>query len=170
MAGFAGKAFATPAGSESVPDVRAGDLYDRYAVGLYRQALVTLDDAGTAGRVVADVLAGEFGRPQPRAGGIRAGGIRADTLEDSAGEVGRRLAVSVYWRCRHVAMSPVGAGPGGPGVEGRGALALVLYGGLDYRAASQELAIAPAEMAAILRTALHGLAATAGAPLNASET
>jgi hypothetical protein len=43
----------------------------------------------------------------------------------------------------------------------RGALGLVLFGGLGYAQTSRELAIPPSDMAALLRAALHGLATAA---------
>jgi hypothetical protein len=139
---FAGKEPAAAVGAESAPGAEARDIYERHADGLYRQAVLTLGDSGAAGGIVADVLIAEYARSQ----------VPGD---DAA--VGRRLAVSVYWRCQWAAL-----GADRPGVRERGALALVRFGGLDYRQASAELAIAPAEMAALLRTALHRLDTATG--------
>jgi hypothetical protein len=135
---FAGKEPAADAGAGSAPSARARDTYERHASGLYRQAVLTLGDPGAAGRIVADVLTAECARSQ--------------APDDHC--VGRRLAVSVYWRCQWTAR-----GEGNEGVRERGALALVRFGGLDYRQASEELAVTPAEMAAILCTALRDLTA-----------
>jgi hypothetical protein len=144
MLGFARKESDAAAATEFTPSERAKDIYERHAASLYQQALVTLGDAGTARQVLADALAAECGRSEVNDGG----------------GIGCRLALSVYWLCQEAATRP-GACHSGPGVRERGALALVLFGGLEYRYASQVLAIPPAEMAAILRTALHRLTATA---------
>jgi hypothetical protein len=47
----------------------------------------------------------------------------------------------------------------------RGALGLVLFGGLGYGQASRELAIAPADIAALLRAVLHRLTTSPAPPL-----
>jgi hypothetical protein len=150
-----------------VPGDRDADIYDRYASGLYRQALLTLDDAHLAEQVVCDVLVDECTRT-PAPGGD----------EDNATY---RLAVSAYRHCRELAgparqdrrpgQRPSGrvAGcidPGGllSGKE-RGGLGLVLFGGLRYVQASRELGISASDMAALLHAVLHRLTASRGACL-----
>ena len=76
----------------NVPRDRDADIYDRYACGLYRQALLTLDDAHRAEQVVCDVLVDECTRT-PAPGGD----------EDHASY---RLAVSAYRHCRELAGGP----------------------------------------------------------------
>jgi hypothetical protein len=139
---------------------RDAHIYDRYASALYRQALLTLDDAYLAEQVVCDVLVEECMRPPA-----------PESDEDNAG---CRLAVSAYWRCRELAADParqdrqpgqrpsvhvVGCmDPGGLLSEKeRAGLGLVLFGGLGYVEASRVLAISPSDMAGVLRTVLHGL-------------
>jgi hypothetical protein len=153
MLGFARKASDTATATEFTPSERAKDIYQRHAARLYRQALVTLGDESLARQVLADALAAECGLSEVTAGG----------------DIGCRLAVSVYWLCQETATRP-GAYHSGPDVRERGALALVLFGGLEYRHASRALAIPPAEMAAILRTALHQLTATAGVSQSLPQT
>ena len=81
----------------NVPNDRDAHFYDRHASGLYRQALLTLDDAHLAEQVVCDVLVDEC--VQPRAS------------EGDEENVGYRLAVSAYQRCRELADGPGVAGP-----------------------------------------------------------
>jgi hypothetical protein len=144
-------------------DVR---IYDRHAVGLYRQALLTLGDTELAGQVVGDVITAECVRTPPPA--------RDD------GDADHRLAVLAYRRCRDLAGGtgwrtrvPVRQLPGstagcidayGLSRQERGALGLVLFGGLGYLQASQEAAISAAGMAALLRAVLRKLAASAPDP------
>jgi hypothetical protein len=68
------------------------DIYDRHADGLYRQALLTLGDAGMAEQVVSDVIVDEYTRVPSPAGG--------------AGDAGYRLPVSAYRRCQELACVP----------------------------------------------------------------
>jgi hypothetical protein len=143
-----------------IPRHRDADIYDRHASRLYRQALLTLDDAYLAEQVVCDVLVEECMRP-PAPG----------SDEDNASY---RLAVSAYWRCRELADGParqdrrpgqrpsvhvVGCmDPGGLLSEKeRAGLGLVLFGGLGYIEASRVLAISPSDMVAVLRAVLHSL-------------
>jgi hypothetical protein len=140
---------------------RDAKIYDHYAAGLYRQALLTLDDAGLAEQVVCDVLVDECVRPPQDAADVA-----------SAGNASHRLAVSAYWRCQELAgpgrrdrpreqrppESLAGcAGPCSLSQKERGALGLILFGGLSYVQASRELAISPPEMADLSRAALLGL-------------
>lgn len=136
---------------------RKVDIYRHYATGLYRQAFLTLGDPALAEQVVRDVIAGEC------ALGPAPGGGEGDTP--------RRLAESVFWRCQQLAADPAwrhrlpasrppgdvadDVDPGGIlSAKERGALALVLIGGLGYVRASSVLGIRPRDMAALLRTAL----------------
>jgi hypothetical protein len=137
------------------------DIYDRHADGLYRQALLTLGDAGLAEQVVCDVIVDECTRVPSSAGGT--------------GDASYRLPVSAYRRCRELAHGPSWHNrPPGQRVAGgvarcidpcgllsweeRGALGLVLFGGLGYLQASHEVAISPLDTAALLRAVLHRLA------------
>ena len=130
------------------------DIYDRHADGLYRQALLTLGDARMAEQVVCDVIVDECTRVPSSAGG--------------AGDASYRLPVSAYRRCQELTCGPArhNRPPGwrvSGGVAGcidpqeflsreeRGALGLVLFGGLGYVQASHEVAISPLDTAALLR-------------------
>lgn len=152
----------------SVPYDRDAHFYDRYASGLYRQVLLTLDNAHLAEQVVCDVLVDECVRPRASEG-----------EEDNAGY---RLAVSAYQRCRELADGPSWQDrqaeqrspervtgcidPDGLLSEKeRAGLGLVLFGGLGYVQASRELAISPSDMAALLHTVLRRLTASSGACL-----
>jgi hypothetical protein len=144
---------------------RDRDIYQRYATGLYRQALLTLGDAALAEHVVRDVIVDECALAPGRGYG--------------EGDAPGRLAESVFRRCQQLAADPAGrplpaprlpadaAGgvdrpdaAGGVDPDGllsakeRGALGLVLIGGLGYERASSVLGIRPRDMAALLRTAL----------------
>jgi hypothetical protein len=145
---------ARPSPTAPAPCDRDADTYDRYAPGLYRLALLTLDDAGLAEQVVFDVIVDECVRPPASAG--------------HGGDAGRRLAVSAYrrcqelaggpaWRNRAAAQRPSGAvaGPYGLSRLERGALGLVLFGGLGCVQASRETAVSPADLAILLRAVLH---------------
>jgi hypothetical protein len=132
------------------------DIYQRYATGLYRQAFLTLGDAALAEHVVRDVIVDECAlAPGPGHG---------------EGDAPGRLAESVFRRCQQLAAGPAGRplpaprlpadAAGGVDPDGllsakeRGALGLVLIGGLGYERASSVLGIRPRDMAALLRTAL----------------
>jgi hypothetical protein len=146
---------------------RNRDIYQRYATGLYRQALLTLGDSALAEQVVRDVIVDEC--------------ALAPGYGD--GDTPCRLAESVFRRCQQLAADPAGrhrlpaprvpgdvvAGvdPGGLlSAKERGALGLVVIGGLGYVRASGVLGIRPRDMAALLRTALLrlGTAPAAAAP------
>jgi hypothetical protein len=146
--------------SANVPCNRDARIYDRYASGLYRQALLTLDDAQLAEQVVCDVLVEECMCPR-----------EPGTDEENASY---RLAVSAYWHCREVADDPArqqrrpGRRPSGrvvgcvdPGgllsEKERAGLGLVLFGGLECIQASRVLAISPSDMAALMRAVLRRL-------------
>jgi hypothetical protein len=145
-------------GPASGSRARDAEIYDHYAAGLYRQALLTLNDADLAEQVVCDVLVDECVRSPPDAADVA-----------SAGNASHRLAVSAYWRCQELAghgrrdhpreqrpsKSPADcAGPFSLSRKERGALGLILFGGLSYVQASRELAISPPEMADLSRAAL----------------
>jgi hypothetical protein len=49
----------TVRGSAPVSPARSQETYQRYAVALYRQALLNLDDPASAGQVVCDALVNE---------------------------------------------------------------------------------------------------------------
>jgi hypothetical protein len=136
------------------------DIYDRHAAGLYRQALLTLDHASLAEQVVLDVIVDEC--------------TRVPASVRDADDASHRLPVSAYRRCQELAHGPAWHNrPLGRRVsEGvascidpcwllsrseRGALGLVLFGGLGYAEASHEAAISPLRMAAILHAVLHRL-------------
>ena len=145
------------------PCDRDAEIYDRHAGALYRQALLTLGDADLAEQVVCDVLVDECVWPPASAGDGDAASCR--------------LALAAYGRCR--ALDGASAWQTGipadqrsesgarhtesfgllSGAE-RGALGLVMFGGLGYARASRELAISLADMAALLRGALQGLTAS----------
>ena len=141
------------------------DIYDRHADGLYRQALLTLGDAGLAEQVVCDVIVDECTRVPSSAAG--------------EGDASYRLPVAAYRRCQELACGPSSRGlhPGrrAPGRvagcidpcgllsrEERGALGLVLFGGLGYVQASREVAISQRETAALLRAVLDRLSVRSG--------
>jgi hypothetical protein len=144
----------TPAAATSS---RGRDIYQRYATGLYRQAFLTLGDAALAEHVVRDVIVDECAlAPGPGYG---------------EGDTPGRLAESVFLRCQQLAADPAwrhrlaaprppadvagGVDPGGLlSAKERGALGLVLIGGLGYERASSVLGIRPRDMADLLRTAL----------------
>jgi hypothetical protein len=142
------------------------DIYQRYATGLYRQAFLTLGDSALAERVVRDVIVDEC----------------ALALDQgyAEGDAPGRLAESAFLRCQQLAADPSwrhrlpaprlpadvagGADPGGLlSAQERGALGLVLIGGLGYERASSVLGIRPGDMAALLRTALLRLGTSAAA-------
>jgi hypothetical protein len=142
---------------------RDADIYDRYAVGLYRQAVLTLGDPVLAERVVSDVIVDECALFPPQGRG------EADARY--------RLAESAFRRCRQLAAGH-DRGPGQPpsaGVAGcidpggllngteRGALGLVLFGDLGYVRASKVVGIRQRDMAALLHTVLRRLTTSSSA-------
>ena len=72
----------------SSPRSRGADIYRRYAVGLYRQALLTRGDPALAEHVVCDVIVNEC--------------ALARIPERGEDDAGYRLTESVLWRCRQV--------------------------------------------------------------------
>jgi hypothetical protein len=149
---------------------RARDLHDQYATALFRQALLTLADATLAEQVVCEVIVEEC--------------IRQPHTPPEVETAGHQLAVSAYRRCQEVAgatarshEAPPARRPGQPGQAGqpvlpgapalsraeRGALALVLFGGLGYVGAARAAGISAPSMADLLRKVLLGRAELADA-------
>jgi hypothetical protein len=170
MLGVLAKCLTPVPGNGMAPD-RAAAVYDRHAPGLYQQALLTLGDPGMAEQVVSDVVVAECTRFGP--------------AEKNAAATGRRLAVAAHWRCleltggpaRHLrAARPPAAGRAAAGPDARsrslrerGALALVLFGGLGCHEACQQVAALPAELtiavhAAVLRLTAAGWRAPCAHP------
>jgi hypothetical protein len=134
-------------------------IYQRHAAALYRQAMLMLDDSALAEGVVCDVIVDEC--------------AVVPAQEHGEGETRYRLARSVFRRCQELAAGPArqdrrprrpslavsrGIDPGGILSEKeRGALGLVLCGGLGYVQASTVLGIGPDDMAALLRTTMRRL-------------
>jgi predicted DNA-binding protein (UPF0251 family) len=143
----------------SLPDspvrARAAEIYDRYAIAVFRQALLMLDDEVQAARVALDVIADECASPPASA--------------DDGDRASRRLAVSVLQRCEQLTAGKDRARrrrtPPHDRADSecldyteRAVLGLVIYGGLGYREAARELAISPPLAAATLRAALITMA------------
>jgi hypothetical protein len=148
-------------------------IYEHHAGALYRQALLMLADSALAQDVVCHAIVDES--------------ALVPAQEHSEDETRYRLAQSVFRRCQRLA-----AGPGRPdrrpsrqpllGVDGcldpggilseqeRGALGLVIFGGLGYVQASTVLGISPRNMAALLRTAMGRLAISAAADAGTSKS
>jgi len=148
MLGFGKVSGGRAAATASAPGGSDERIYDDYADRLYQQALLTLGDVALAEQVVCDVLVEECVGSPPAA---------------SADDARRRLAVAAYRRCQaladrrqrrdqHAQQCPLSP-------EERGALGLVLFGGLGYVQASRVLAVSPLDVAALLRAVLHKLAA-----------
>jgi hypothetical protein len=154
------------------PCREAGDVYDSHTADLYRQALLTLGDASLAEQVVMSVIVDECMQP-----------AAADADADAAAA---RMAVSTYWRCQELAnergqrnwsgtqlvpaVSASGTGGAILSARERGALGLVLFGGLGYVQAAREMAIPPRDLAVVLCTALRRLAAPASSSVNSAST
>lgn len=141
---------------------RAAQIYDHYGVGLYGQALLALGDPALAEHVVCDVIIDECELFPPRGRG--------------EANARHRLAESAFRRCQQLAAGhsrtpgrPSSAGvadcidPGGllSGTE-RGALGLVLFGGLEYVRAGKVVGIRPRDMAALLHAVLRRLTTSSG--------
>ena len=140
-------------------------IYDRHAAGLFAQALLTLGDAGMAEQVVSDVVLGECLRSAPPEGDAAAAELR---LGISACRRCHDLADDRAWRSQDSGRRRTDSGldciaPTGLSGTERAALALVICGGSEYVEAARELAIAPADMAALLRAALSKLTAAGAA-------
>ena len=145
---------------------RSRDIYQRYATGLCRQAFLTLGDLALAEHVTREVIVDEC--------------ALAPVAGQDEDDIRHRLAESVFRRSQQLAADPAGRGcrparppsgdvadcvdPGGLLSEmERGALGLVLIGGLGYVRASTVLGICPRDMAALLRTALLRLGTSSSA-------
>jgi hypothetical protein len=157
MPGFT-KTAAVPAPvTVDAPCDQDAETYDRHADALYRQALLTLGDARLAGQVVCDVIVDECVRRAAPAG--------------DGDDASCRLALSAYRRCRELSSASVWQerslarrrpesfaccidSRGLLSGRERGALGLILFGGLGYARASRELGTSPADLAALVRGAL----------------
>jgi len=145
---------------------RSQVVYQRHAAALYRQALLMLDDPALAENVVCDVIADEC--------------ALVPAQEHGEDQTRYRLARSVFRRCQQLAAGPARpdrrppqrpslsvarrVDPGGILSEReRGALGLVLCGGLEYAQASTVLGIGPHDMAALLRTIMRRLTTSSAA-------
>jgi hypothetical protein len=156
-------------GRGDAPAVRAAhcrDIYHHHAAALYRQALLMLGDPARAESVACEVIADEC--------------ALAPVPGRSEDEARHRLAAAVFQSCQQQATrreqqdrvprprsSPGVASPLDPGgllsEQERGALGLVLMGGIGYADASAVLGVRPREVAALVRTALLTLAPPAAA-------
>ena len=146
---------------DTADSARIRDICHRYAAGLYQQAFLTIGDSASAEHVVRDVLADEC--------------ALAPVAENGEDDTRYRLAESVFRHCEQLAADPVWRGcrpaspsavdidPDGLSARERGALGLVLIGGLGYVRASGVLGICPRDMAALLRAALLRMAAASAA-------
>jgi hypothetical protein len=159
MLRFAKTGSARGVASDTAAGHKDEDTYDRHAGNLYRQALFTLDDTELAKQVVSDVIVEECVWP-----------AAAHRSQDA----GRRLAVCAYRRCMELADGSAWtsgiparrtggctgwAGLGGLTASERGALGLIVFGGVGYRQAGVELGISASGTAALLRTAVVKTAA-----------
>jgi hypothetical protein len=125
--------------SATVSPARSQEIYQRYAVALYRQALLNLDDPAPAGHVVGDPIVNDC--------------ALAAMPERGEDDARYRLAELVFRRSRQLA-----AGLAQPDRRsGQGALGLVLSGGLGHIRVSAVLGIHPREMAALLRAVVRKL-------------
>jgi hypothetical protein len=125
--------------SATVSLSRSQEIYQRYAVALYRQALLNLDDSASAGHVVCDPVVNECALAvMPERGEDDA---RYDLAELDFRR-SRQLAVGLAQQDRR---------------SGRGALGLALSGALGYIRVSAVLGVHPREMAALLRAVLRKL-------------
>jgi hypothetical protein len=105
---------ATARDSATVGPARSQEIYQRYAVALYRQALLNLDDPASAGQVACDALVNEC--------------ALAAMPERGEDDARYRLAESVFWHSRKLAAGPAPHDRR----SGQGALGLVLFSGLGY--------------------------------------
>jgi hypothetical protein len=137
---------------------RRQDLYQRYAAGLYRQALLTVGDAALAEQVVCDVIVDE-GAVAP----ARGAGDTGDRLAEAVFRSCHRLNADLARRNRRPAQRPSWdiadcLDPARLLSEyERGALGLVLFGGLGYMKASTVAGIDPRDLAVLLRAVLRRL-------------
>lgn len=145
---------------------RRQDAYQRYAASLYQQALLTLADPVLAERVVRDVIDDECERPPVPGRGEDDARYR---LAESVFRCCHQLGANPAQRDHRPAQRPYGEAAGCPDPVGlldeheRGALGLVLFGGLGYVRASRVVGIDPRDMAVLLRAALLRLRASPAA-------
>ena len=125
--------------SATVSPARSQEIYQSYAVALYRQALLNLDDSALTEHVVCDPVVNEC-----------ALAVMPEHGEDDARY---RLAELVFRRSRQLAAELAQQDRR----SGQGALGLMLSGGLGYIRVSAALGIHPREMAALLRAVLRKL-------------
>jgi hypothetical protein len=129
----------TVRGSARVSPARSQEIYQRYAVALYRQALLNPGDRAPAGHVACDVLVNEC--------------ALAAIPERGEEDARYRLAESAVWRFRQlatragVARSPLRAGS----IRTRALRRPGVHPG------QRSAGIHPREMAALLRVILRGL-------------
>jgi hypothetical protein len=152
---------------------RSQVIYQYHAAALYRQALLMLGDSALAEDVVCDAIVDEC--------------ALVPAQEHGEDETRYRLAQSVFRRCQQLAAAPGRQGRRSsqqlsPAVDGcvdpgdilsekeRGALGLVLFGGLGYVQASTVLRIDPHDMAALLRTVMGRLAISSAAAAGTSKS
>ena len=163
-----------PVGAPAPPGPdRSQVIYQRHAAALYRQALLMLGDLALAEDVVCDVIAGEC--------------VLVPAQGHAEDETRYRLVHSVFRRCQQLAADPGRpdrcppqwpsqsvAGCVDPGgilsEKERGALGLVLFGGLGYVQASAVLGISPRDAAALLRTVMGRLAISSAAAAGTSKS
>ena len=142
---------ATVRDSATVSPARSEDIYQRYAVELYRQALLNLDDPASAGHVACDALVNEC--------------ALAAMPERGEDDARYRLAESVF---RHSRKLAAGSAPHDRR-SGQGALGLALFSGLGYIRLSAVRGIHPGEMAALVRAVLRKLTTSPPAPAKDSD-
>jgi hypothetical protein len=148
-------------------------IYQQYAAALYRQALLMLADSAPAQDVVCDAIVDEC--------------ALVPAQEHSEDEIRYRLVQSVFRRCQRLTADPGRPDrrpPRGPSLgvddsvdpggilseEERGALGLVIFGGLGYVQASTVLGIGPRDTAALLRSAMGRLAISSAADAGTSKS
>ena len=141
----------TVRGSAPVNPARSQEIYQGYAVALYRQALLNLDDPAPAGHVACDALVNEY--------------ALAAMQERGEDDARYRLPESVFRRSRKLAAGPEPHDRR----SGQGALGLALFSGLGYIRVSAVLGIHPREMAALLRAVLRKPTTSPPAPAEDSD-
>jgi hypothetical protein len=138
-------------GSATVSPARSQEIYQRYAIALYRQALLNLDDTASAGHVACDALVNEC--------------ALAAMPERGEDDARYRLAESVFRHSRKLSAGPAPHDRR----SGQGALGLVLFSGLGYIRVSAVLGIHPREMAALLRALRRKRTTSPPAPAEDSD-
>jgi hypothetical protein len=141
----------TVRGSATGSPACSQEIYQRYAVALYRQALLDLDDPASARHVARDALVNEC-----------ALAAMPDRGEDDARY---RLAESVFRRSRQLAAGPAPHDRR----SGQGALGSGLFGGRGYIRVGAVLGIHPREMAPLVRAVLRKLTTSPAAGAEDSD-